>query len=55
MNETKWEKDGFTIRFARREDVNAYYEQNYCPLDKEAARLTGCKEVFSKEEVMSFF
>ena len=26
-----------------------------CPLDKEVARLTGCKEVFTKEEVTSFF
>ena len=32
-----------------------YYEQNYCPLDKEVARLTGCKEVFTKEEVTSSF
>ena len=50
-----WKKDGFTIRLAQAEDMNNYYEQNYCPLDKEAARLTGCKEVFTKEEVNSFF
>lgn len=50
-----WKKDGFTIRLAHREDMDHYYKQNYCPLDKEIARLTGCKEVFSKEEVDSFF
>ncbi len=49
------EKDGYIIRFAEAEDAQAYYEQNYCPLDKEAARLTGSKEVFTKEEVVSFF
>lgn len=48
-------KDGFIIRLAKAEDVINYYEQNYCPLDKEVARLTGCKEKFSKEEVVSFF
>ena len=52
---TIWEKDGFIIRLANTEDVNGYFEQNYCPLDKEVARLTGCKEVFSEEEVKSFF
>lgn len=49
------EKNGFIIRLAKTEDVTNYYEQNYCPLDKEVARLTGCKEVFTKEEVTSFF
>ncbi|MDE7063987.1 MAG: GNAT family N-acetyltransferase [Desulfovibrionaceae bacterium] len=49
------EKDGFVIRLAKAEDVAEYYEQNYCPLDKEAARLTGCREEFTKEEVTSFF
>ena len=49
------EKDGFVIRLAKTDDVVNYYEQNYCPLDKEVARLTGCKEEFSKEEVVSFF
>ncbi len=48
-------KDGYVIRLANAEDVEDYYEQNYCPLDKEVARLTGCKEVFTKEEVTSFF
>jgi len=49
------EKDGFLIRFARIEDMENYYEENYCPLDKEVVRLTGCKEVFKREEVTSFF
>ena len=48
-------KDGFIIRLAKAEDITDYYEQNYCPLDKEIARLTGCKEVFTREEVTSFF
>ena len=43
------------IRLAKTEDVTNYYEQNYCPLDKEVARFTGCKEEFTKEEVTSFF
>lgn len=49
------EKDGFIIRLAKAEDAAAYYEQNYCPLDKETARLTGSKQQFTKEEVTSFF
>ena len=49
------EKDGFIIRLAEAADVIDYYEQNYCPLDREVARLTGCKEEFTKEEVTSFF
>lgn len=50
-----WEKDGFVMRPADRKDAEHYYEQNYNPLDQEAARLTGSKEYFSKEEVISFF
>ena len=50
-----WEKDGYVIRLAQKADAECYYAQNYDPLDKEAARLTGCKEVFTKEEVISFF
>ena len=49
------QKDGFVIRLAKADDAVDYYEQNYCPLDKEVARLTGCKEEFSKDEVVSFF
>lgn len=50
-----WEKDGFTIRLAEKDDAEHYFTQNFCPLDKEVSRLTGCKEVFTKEEVLSFF
>ena len=49
------QKDGFVIRLAKANGAVGYYEQNYCPLDKEVARLTGCKEEFSKDEVVSFF
>lgn len=49
------EKDGFVIRPANQEDAQAYYEQNFCPLEKETARFTGCKEAFTREEVVSFF
>lgn len=50
-----WEKNGFLIRQAQKEDAEEYFLQNYCPLDKQVARLTGSKEVFTKEEVVSFF
>ena len=50
-----WEKDGFMIRSAKESDAEDYYNQNYCTLDREVARLTGCKEAFTKEEVISFF
>ena len=48
------EKDGFIIRLAEKCDAENYYIQNYCPLDREVARLTGCKDAFTKEEVFSF-
>lgn len=47
--------DGFCLRLAAEEDAAAYYAQNYCPLDQETARLTGCKESFTREEVLAFF
>lgn len=50
-----WKKNGFIIRLAQKEDAENYFVQNYCPLDKEVARLTGCKEVFTRDEVISFF
>ena len=49
------EKDGYILRPAREEDAESYFEQNFDPLDREAARLTGCREVFTREEVVSFF
>lgn len=51
----RWEKDGFFMRSAMKEDIESYYNQNYNPLDKEVVRLTGCKEAFTKEEVRTFF
>ena len=53
--DTIGEKDGFVIRLAQEEDAENYYLQNFCPLDREVARLTGSKAVFSQEEVISFF
>ena len=50
-----WTKNGYTIRPAQASDAENYFMQNYNPLDKEIARLTGCKEHFSKDEVVSFF
>ncbi len=55
MKDCLWEKDGYTLRLAKECDAEKYYEQNYNPLDKEVARLTGCKKHFEKEEVISFF
>lgn len=53
--EQVWTKDGFTLRPAQPADAENYYHQNYNPLDAEVARLTGCKEVFSHDEVLNFF
>lgn len=55
MAEIISKKSGFLIRRAQPEDAAEYYAQNYCPLDKEAARLTGSREVFTEEEVIAFF
>lgn len=50
-----WRRDGFVMRLAEKEDAEAYYRQNFCPLDQEVVRFTGCKPEFSREEVVSFF
>lgn len=50
-----FEKDGYVLRPARAENAEAYYARNYCPLDPEAARMTGCKPCFSHDEVVDFF
>lgn len=50
-----WQRDGYTLRPARAEDAEAYYRDNYAPLDPEAARLTGCKPSFTRDEVVDFF
>ncbi len=53
--EQTWERDGYLLRPAREEDAEAYYVQNYCPLDAETARLTGSRTAFDREEVISLF
>ena len=50
-----WTRNRYTIRLAQTSDAENYYLQNYNPLDKETAHLTGCKEYFSKDDVISFF
>jgi len=49
------ERNGYTLRKAQKEDAEDYFAQNFCPLDREAARLTGSKEGFTRDEVVSFF
>lgn len=55
MKKLRWTKNGYVIRLAQKADAENYYLQNFDPLDKEVARLTGSKEDFSQEEVTSFF
>ncbi|MDO4312943.1 MAG: GNAT family protein [Eubacteriales bacterium] len=50
-----WEKDGYTMRLAVKEDAEAYYSCNFNPLDPEIVRLTGCKAEFTHDEVVDFF
>lgn len=50
-----WRKDEFILRLARPEDAEAYYSQNFNPLDPEVARLTGCRQNFTHDEVVHFF
>ncbi len=50
-----WTRNGYTIRLAKEADAENYYLQNYNPLNKEVAYLTGCKEHFTRKEVNSFF
>lgn len=50
-----WEKDGYTLRLAKKEDAEEYYEHNFNPLDNETARLTGSRTDFTRKEVISFF
>lgn len=53
--EQYWKKDGYILRSAQAEDAENYYEQNFNPLDPEMARMTGCKEMFTRDEVVGFF
>ncbi len=48
-------KDGYILRLAQENDANDYYQQNFNPLDKEVARLTGSKTDFTYDEVVGFF
>lgn len=50
-----WEKDGFVLRPARKEDAEEYYSHNYDPLDPSVARFTGCAPSFPRERVVNFF
>ena len=47
--------EGYLLRPARHADAEAYYAHNFCPLDPEAARLTGCRPDFTREQVVPFF
>lgn len=51
----QWRRDGFLLRCARAGEAETYYAQCFDPLDPAVARLTGCKPVFSREEVVSAF
>ena len=53
--EALWVRNGYVLRSAHAEDAEAYFQQNYNPLDPEAARLTGCRPSFTREEVLAFF
>lgn len=55
MSVSIWTKEGFTLRPAQAKDAENYYEQNFNPLEREVARLTGSKEQFSREEVVHHF
>ncbi len=50
-----WEKDGYVLRPAKKEDAWSYYRHNFNPLDSEVARLTGSKTFFTCDEVVQFF
>lgn len=50
-----WTKDGYILRLAQASDGQEYYQQNFNPLDKEVAKLTGCKTEFTYDEVVNFF
>ncbi len=51
----KWEKEGFVLRLATKEDAEEYYEHNFNPLDSEMVRLTGSKSCYTHDEVVDFF
>ena len=45
----------FLLRSPSAEDAEAYYKRNFAPLEPEAARLTGSRTDFTREEVVGFF
>ena len=51
----QWQKDGYTLRLAKKQDAVSYFENNFNPLDSETARLTGSQKYFEMDEVVSFF
>ncbi|MGM9606250.1 MAG: GNAT family N-acetyltransferase [Oscillospiraceae bacterium] len=55
MKQVRWEKDGYILRLAVKEDADEYYSNNFDPLDPETVRLTGCKPDFTQDEVKNFF
>lgn len=50
-----WEKNGYVLRQAQKEDAGEYYSRNFITPDPEVARLTGGKEEFRRDEVVSYF
>ena len=50
-----FEKNGYILRLAKKEDALDYYQNNFNPLDIEVARFTGSKTSYTQEEVVSFF
>ncbi|MGN1147232.1 MAG: GNAT family N-acetyltransferase [Lachnospiraceae bacterium] len=55
MKTNMWEKEGYILRLAVKEDAEEYYSNNFNPLDPETARLTGCKPNFTHDEVVNYF
>lgn len=54
-HQPSWTWNGFTLRPARHEEAEEYYQQNFAPLDAEVARLTGSRTDFTHDEVVGFF
>ena len=50
-----WERNGYTLRPARREEGDAYFRAGFDPMDPEVVRLTGSQKNFTREEVLGFF
>lgn len=50
-----WERNGYILRPARREEGDAYFRAGFDPMDPEVVRLTGSQKDFTREEVLGFF